>query len=234
MARTDEAQVSVAESPRVRFGPELIDCEVDVPRALRYMGQRDGALGADLEERFGECARRCEHSASVRGIARCFPLELDAETGCIALEGATLQLPGDHIARHLDGCTHAVLMAVTLGMGNERLLAQAQATSPLDALLIDACSSSLAEEAAARLARIVDDQARASGFSPTRRFSPGYGDLALSIQPALLSTLQADRLLGMHANESFLMTPVKSVTAIIGLAPAHAAEREAPRVPERH
>jgi len=49
------------------------------------------------------------------------------------------------------------------------------------------------------------------------RFSPGYGDTDLSVQKPLLRRLQADKTLGITLNSAYLMTPVKSVTAIAGL-----------------
>ena len=49
------------------------------------------------------------------------------------------------------------------------------------------------------------------------RFSPGYGDLPIEIQPKILTVLSADKTLGITLNESYLMTPVKSITAIMGV-----------------
>ena len=61
---------------------------------------------------------------------------------------------------------------------------------------------------------------RSRGLVPTRRYSPGYGDLPLSVQPALLDALDAGRRLGVTLTESLLMVPMKSVTAVVGIGPA--------------
>ena len=53
----------------------------------------------------------------------------------------------------------------------------------------------------------------------TDRFSPGYGDLPLDLQPALCAALDAQRRLGLTVTDSLLLNPVKSVTAVIGLSP---------------
>jgi cobalamin-dependent methionine synthase I len=56
-----------------------------------------------------------------------------------------------------------------------------------------------------------------SGREHTGRFSPGYGDMPLEIQEELLSLLEGSRLLGITLTDSGLMSPSKSVTALIGL-----------------
>ena len=137
----------------------------------------------------------------------------------IALTGNTLVLTGRNIARHLDGCPLACLLAVTLGMESERMIARLQATSPLDALLFDACASSMTEEAAQAASQRIAELADEAGLVPTKRFSPGFGDLTLELQDAFLQTIDAGKLLGIHAGSSHLMTPMKSVTAIVGLKP---------------
>ena len=50
------------------------------------------------------------------------------------------------------------------------------------------------------------------------RFSPGYGDLPLTLQPEICAALDVQRRLGIHVTESLLMIPSKSVTAVIGLS----------------
>lgn len=104
-------------------------------------------------------------------------------------------------------------------MESERTIARLQATSPLDALLFDACASSMTEEAAQAASQRIAELADEAGLVPTKRFSPGFGDLTLELQDAFLQTIDAGKLLGIHAGSSHLMTPMKSVTAIVGLKP---------------
>ena len=50
----------------------------------------------------------------------------------------------------------------------------------------------------------------------TYRYSPGYGDYPVTMQQRFLEILDAPRKIGLSRNESYLLTPAKSVTAIIG------------------
>lgn len=84
------------------------------------------------------------------------------------------------------------------------------------AVLLDACGSAWVESgcdaAEAQLQR------RLPGRYRTDRFSPGYGDLPLQVQPQVCAALDAGRRLGLSVTESLLLNPAKSVTAVIGLS----------------
>ena len=49
------------------------------------------------------------------------------------------------------------------------------------------------------------------------RFSPGFGDLALDIQPQVLAVTNARKNLAITLDAGFLMSPSKSVTAFAGI-----------------
>jgi cobalamin-dependent methionine synthase I len=50
----------------------------------------------------------------------------------------------------------------------------------------------------------------------TMRYSPGYGDWNLDVQPEILATLDSGRI-RLTSNISHILIPEKSVTAIIGI-----------------
>jgi len=58
-----------------------------------------------------------------------------------------------------------------------------------------------------------------SSFSQTLRprFSPGFGDLTLDIQPQVLAVTNARKNLAITLDGGFLMSPSKSVTAFVGV-----------------
>lgn len=117
------------------------------------------------------------------------------------------------LAACLAGCGEVLLFAATLGMGVERYLGGRSALSPSKRYFADAVSSAMIEavcdEVQARLA--------AEYGALTPRFSPGYGDLPLAVQPLLLARLDAMRRIGVTLNDALLMIPKKSVTAMIGV-----------------
>lgn len=116
------------------------------------------------------------------------------------------------LCKALGGCGEAYLFAVTLGIGVDRLLRRLNLLSQGEHFITDALASAAAEALCDRVNDILSEEAR---LGP--RFSPGYGDLPLSFQGTLLSRLQGDKTLGITVNEAYLMTPMKSVTAIAGI-----------------
>ena len=62
------------------------------------------------------------------------------------------------------------------------------------------------------------------GLSLRPRFSPGYGDFPLEAQESVFKALDCHRKIGLALNDSLLMSPSKSVTAIVGLGAADGAK----------
>ncbi len=184
----------------------------DVDEILRYLRIR-GDAGA-TRERVTRAAEELARTLPPRWTYRVFPVERGAEG--VALVGSGVTLPGALAGRMLAECGAAALLCCTLGTAFERRLRALERRDMGEAAILDACGSAWVErgcdmaqeELAARLApRFLTD-----------RFSPGYCDLPLSLQPSILAALDAERRLGVFLSESFLMTPAKSVTAVLGIA----------------
>lgn len=114
------------------------------------------------------------------------------------------------LARVLNGCSEAYLMTVTLGFGAER--AQVACVDTYRAFLLDALADCLVEAVADEACSRLECKERL-----TNRFSPGYADLDLSVGRYIVGTTGADKLLGVRFTDSGLMTPRKTVSAIIGI-----------------
>ena len=63
---------------------------------------------------------------------------------------------------------------------------------------------------------VADRKAR-EHLAVTSRFSAGYGDLSLEYQKKIFDLLDPPSRIGLTLNSSYLMSPSKSVTAIIGV-----------------
>ena len=185
----------------------------DIDEALRYLGAGSHPP-EELRRQASAVAEELAAQVQPRYTYKLFPLVRD-ETG-FRLDGTDLLLSGQTAQRMLAQCGQAVLLACTLGTKLDDMIRSAQARDMARAVILDACGSALVEQGCDEAER--DIAARFPGLYLTDRFSPGYGDLPLSLQPAICGLLDAERRVGIHVTSSFLMNPSKSVTAVIGLS----------------
>ena len=119
------------------------------------------------------------------------------------------------LADVLRGCDRAVVFAATVGLELDRLIARYGRISPSKGLMMQALGAERIEALCdAFCAWLAEEYAP---LTLRQRFSPGYGDLPLTAQRAMFDALQCHRRIGLYLNESLLMSPTKSVTAIVGI-----------------
>ena len=178
---------------------------------LRYM--RSGEPTREVETLLDACEQEAEDCFDFRACYRYFAIRVEkneVNLGFARVESASL-------SRHLAGCDGIFLLAATVGIGMDRLIAKHSRLSPAHALCLQALGTERVESLCDSACSYLAATKEASGKALTSRFSPGYGDLPLSLQKPILETLDCPRQIGLSLNESLLMTPTKSVTAIVGL-----------------
>ena len=188
---------------------------VDRAEALRYLGYEGQEVDADLSARMEQLFAHCERTCNPAFVYRVFPLA--SSDGELALEGSRIVLPGADIARHLEGARSVAVMAATAGLASERELRRLSATNGLDAMVYGAGASSIAEAASDACNAAIVAEARSAGFYTSWRYSPGYGDLPLDVQPSIVRALDATKRIGVTVTSTNLLVPAKSVTALVGL-----------------
>lgn len=175
---------------------------------LRYLGHAGQEVTPELETRIRAAMARCDKVARPMVVSRTF-----------AADALPLELPGASIAEHLEGAVEVSFFAATLGHGVDRELRRLSVEDPLGQVVFDAAATEAIERVACKTEAQMRGEAAVRGLYCDWRFSPGYGDLPLDVQPALLAVLNASRRLGITCTSSNLMVPTKSVTAIVGLHP---------------
>ena len=187
--------------------------------ALRYLGAGRDAPEI-LRREAAAIAETLTASIEPRFVYRVFPLDHladgSAETGRFSLRGTGMVLEGKTAAVMLSQCGAAALLLCTLGARFDAALRTMQVRDMAKAVILDACGSAWVEAGCDAAEREI--AARFPGRFLTDRFSPGYGDLPLSLQSGICTLLDGGRRLGVQVTESCLMNPSKSVTAVIGIA----------------
>ena len=116
------------------------------------------------------------------------------------------------LCKNLEGCNEAFAFAVTLGLEAERHLTVLSKISPSRHFICDAYYSALAEAVCDKAEELIKND-----LCCKTRFSPGYGDFPLSVQRDVLRVLDSIKNAGITLTASLLMTPQKSITAILGI-----------------
>ena len=143
---------------------------------------------------------------------KCAYIRTPVELSEFVCDFGFMKIPSRALYKNLTGCSEAFVMAFTTGIAVDRLLARLNITSQAEHFITDALSSAAVESFCSYACGII----RQNDVC-VPRFSPGFGDLDISFQQLLLSRLSARETLGISLNSAFLMTPVKSITAIMGI-----------------
>ncbi len=117
------------------------------------------------------------------------------------------------LARHLQDATAVYMMSVTIGAGIDRLIASRSAMSTLEGYVVDRIASVHVESVCDYVCSYLNKQCPYL----TQRFSPGYGDYDISNQQRLVELLDTSRKIGVAMTSGGMLTPAKSVTAIVGV-----------------
>ena len=188
--------------------------KINRQEAFRYMGLK-GDISRSIEQMADECERRLLKAASPKFhwvYAEIGEITEDAVT----LKGYRLALRGRDISDHLKDCFGAALLCATLGEGADRLLRAIQTEDMAKALTLDALASAAIEQVCDTAENEI--RSRFPGKNTTWRFSPGYGDFPLECQGDFLAAVNAMRTVGVCLSSGGLLTPTKSVTAVVGIS----------------
>ena len=117
----------------------------------------------------------------------------------------------------LSNCDRTVIFAATVGLDIDRLIAKYSRIAPARALCFQALGTERIEALCDVFCEKMRERVHKNGENVTSRFSPGYGDFPLETQKEVFRLLNCPVRIGLTLNESLLMSPTKSVTAIMGI-----------------
>ena len=130
-----------------------------------------------------------------------------------------------NLAENLTGCCEIVMFAATVGSGIDRLIARYGRVQKSKALFMQTIGAERVEALCDTFNDEINEIVKSEGGFTRPRFSPGYGDLPITVQKDFMRILDCQRKLGVTLSDSFLMSPSKSVTAIIGIGYGEDSEK---------
>lgn len=181
---------------------------VDRNEILRYAGVKKTT--PETENLVDECLLLIRDELTYKVCYGSFPLSFAEDE--INLSFAKVR--SESLKANLKGCKSFILFAATVGFSLDRMISLYGKTSPAKAHMLQAIGAERIEGLCNLFNQYITEE---YGYIKPR-FSPGYGDLPLDLQKDFFRVLEPSRRIGLTLNESMLMTPSKSVTAIIGIS----------------
>lgn len=182
--------------------------------AIRYLGYGKHAIDNQTFSLVLEAFDELDRIVEKRMIYRIFDFKILSED-CMEIENMKIQ--SKNLSVNLDGCEKVVLLGATLGVGVDQLLKRYSYTNMAKTVVLQACAAAILEEYLDAWQANLAQELSAEEYGLRPRFSPGYGDFSISHQEAILRMLDAPKKIGLSMTEGNMLTPLKSVTAVIGL-----------------
>ena len=183
--------------------------------AVRYLGFGRGEADEATLRLVAAAFSQLERAASPRIVWRVFDLKTAGE-GRLDIGG--MEVESRSLWKNMKGCCQAVVLGATLGSGVDLLMRRQSLTDMAAAVVTQACAAAMLEEYLDGEQEKIGRELEREGKYLRPRFSPGYGDFSICHQGQLLAMLEAPKRIGLSMTDSSMLTPVKSVTAVIGVS----------------
>lgn len=152
-----------------------------------------------------------------KGIWQIYDYDAESQTVYNQDHTVEVKLQGKSIGKHLQKACQVVIMSATIGEDIEDQVTRSFEDGKYSfSMLLDAAATTAIEEVADGMEKNIFNVVKRQGLAMTWRFSPGYGDWPIEQQPEVLSLAHGEEI-GVFLTEALMLTPRKSITAIIGL-----------------
>jgi hypothetical protein len=188
---------------------------------IEYLNAMLGFADRVLPEPFGQYVKQgLEQSAEMCDIraAFCFPrtCEFNAAANLLIVEGREFGI-GKTVAKELRNSSTMAFFIFTAGPAiSHRSAELLKGEEPVLGYVFDVLGSMIVEAATDLLQQEIKRMAALQGYSITNRYSPGYCQWSVADQQKLFS-LFPEGCCGIRVSASSLMSPVKSVSGVIGM-----------------
>ena len=201
--------------------------EVNIQEVRRYLGYQginkiDEATSRCIEE----CISELNEKVEPRYIYKFFPINWSSDSDDYLLEFSGIRIGEGKLSKNLEGCTWIAMMAVTLGPVPDMLIRRVSLRETFKAMVYQATGAAMIEAFANDINNKIKEEVAARNLFTRPRFSPGYGDFPLTVQRDFEQILEMPKTIGVSLADSLLMSPTKSITAVVGISPTRLREQD--------
>ena len=183
--------------------------------AVRYLGYGKTAVDERTLQMIQESFAELERISEPKSVYRIFELSHPKEE---ELQICNLHIKSKSLYKNLKGCNQVVLFGATIGTAVDRQIRTYEITDMARAVVLQACAATVLEEYCDAIQEQIAREVAVEKLYLRPRFSPGYGDFSILHQKEILNMLETPKKIGLTMTEGYMLTPTKSVTAIIGVS----------------
>ncbi len=191
-----------------------------IREVVRYLGYGAHAVDDKTLEMIRSSLKELDQINRYRVVYRIFELQVSGED---KVQIGKLQITSKNLAKNVRGCRQAILLGATLGIETDMRMKKYAVTDMARYVVLQAGAATVLEEELDRWQQELAERLRKENDYLRPRFSPGYGDLDIRHQKEVLQMLDAGKTIGLTMTDGYMLTPTKSVTAIIGISKENTA-----------
>lgn len=188
--------------------------QVDKSEALRYLNYKNSNIDDETARLLDESIKELKEISELKYVYEIFDILI--ENNNIIFKNSNIKIKSNDLKELFKTSDKAAVMAATLGFRVEQKIKYYSLTNLTKGVIFDACAASYIESLCDYAEAEIKEIALKYGLSTTFRYSPGYGDVSISHQESILSSLNAQKHIGLTVSDSSILIPRKSVTAFIG------------------
>jgi hypothetical protein len=177
---------------------------------LRYMGINnipDEKTLLLMDEVLREMIKECDF--------KCCFTKLPVKTKDDKVFLGEIEVSSKSLVKNMENCNDAYLFCATIGINADRIINKYMRFSPEKGVIAQSVGATLIESVCDYANAFFKDLEKNKFLKA--RFSPGYGDFALTYQKYLFEVLAVSKNIGVTLTDSCMMVPTKSVTALVGI-----------------
>ena len=183
--------------------------------AVRYLGYGNHAVDIHTLDLVEDSFRELDQVGRMKIVYRIFDVSMEKD-GHLTI--GKLKIESKNLSRNLKGCDRAIVLGATLGTGVDMLIRKYSLTDMARVVVLQACGAAMLEEELDRWQEQMADQFMKENLYLRPRFSPGYGDFSIEHQTMIGRMIEASKKIGLTVTDSLMLSPSKSVTAVIGIS----------------
>lgn len=197
------------------FNAKPDEVSIRQKEVYRYLGYGHVSPTDEVTQLIEKCTAEFNQAVNYKACYTKVPLSIDETNSDV--DFGFMKVHSKSLIYNLKDCQEAYIFAATTGAMAERLITKQNRISALNGIVTDAIGSAAIEAFCDQVNKFLGTTINGQFLRP--RFSCGYGDFPLEFQPQILSFLDTSRKIGLNITDTLMMTPVKSVTAVVGISP---------------